>query len=147
MTEPSEDFKHQHQIVRIDKGVQYGDLLEFVDFKYIAQVARVNAASLASLALAPAAPNKVEMDFARLENDTTLRWQANTEPDLAGYKIVWRETTAPFWQHELFVNNVSTYTVKRVSKDNFLFGVQAVDKDGNASMAVYPRPYRPERPQ
>ena len=96
--------------------------------------------ALASLALAPAAPNKVEMDFARLENDTTLRWQANSEPDLAGYKIVWRETTAPFWQHELFVNNVSTYTVKRVSKDNYLFGVQAVDKDGNASMAVYPRP-------
>jgi hypothetical protein len=147
MTEPSEDFKHQHQIVRTDKGVQYGDLLEFVDFKYIAQVARVNAAGLASLALAPAAPSKVEMDFARLENDTRLKWEANKEPDLAGYKIVWRETTAPFWQNEVLVDNVTSYTVKRISKDNFLFGVQAVDRDGNASMAVYPRPSRPERPQ
>jgi hypothetical protein len=147
MTEANEDFKHQHQIVRVEKGVQYGDLPEFVDFKYVAQVTRVNASALASMALAPAAPSKVEMDFARLENDTTLRWEANKEPDIAGYKIVWRETTAPFWQHEVFAGNVTRYTVKRVSKDNFLFGVQAVDKDGNASMAVYPKPYRPQREQ
>jgi hypothetical protein len=87
------------------------------------------------------------VETVRLENDTTLRWEANKEPDLAGYQIVWRETTAPFWQHKVFAGNVTRYTVKAVSKDNYLFGVQAVDKDGNTSMAVYPRPYRPQRRQ
>jgi hypothetical protein len=141
-TEPNEDFKHQHQNVRIENGVQYGDLPEFVDFNYVAQVTRINAAALASLSLAPAPPSKVEMETARLENDTTLRWEANKEPDLAGYQIVWRETTAPFWQNRVFAGNVTRYTVKGVSKDNYLFGVQAVDKEGNMSPAVYPTPAR-----
>jgi Peptidase family M28 len=144
-TEPNEDFKHQHQIVRKEKGVQYGDLPEFVDYKYVAQVTRVNAAAMASLAFGPAAPANVEMVTARLENDTTLRWEANKEPDIAGYQIVWRETTAPFWQHKQFVGNITQHTVKGVSKDNYLFGVQAVDRDGNASVAVYPKPARPQR--
>ena len=142
MTEPNEDYKHQHQKVRTENGVQYGDLPEFVDFNYIAQVARVNAAGLANLALAPATPANVEVETAQLENDTRLRWEANKEPDLAGYQIVWRETTAPFWQHKQFVGNVTTFTIKGMSKDNVLFGVQAVDKDGNTSVAVYPRPFR-----
>ena len=147
MTEPAEDFKHQHQRIRKENGVQYGDLVEFVDFNYVAQVARVNASALASLALAPAAPSNVEVETIRLENDTTLRWEANKEPDIAGYQIVWRETTAPFWQHKVFAGNGTRYTVKGVSKDNFLFGLQSVDKDGNTSVAVYPRPYRPQRRQ
>jgi hypothetical protein len=147
MTEPNEDFKHQHQEVRKEGGVQYGDLLEFVDFKYVAQVARINAVALASLALGPAAPRNVEIETVRLENDTSLRWEAGKEPDIAGYQIVWRETTAAFWQHKQSVGNVMRYTVKGVSKDNYLFGVQAVDKDGNTSMAVYPRPFRPQRRQ
>jgi hypothetical protein len=144
-TEPNEDFKHQHQRVREENGVKYGDLPEFVDFDYVAQVARVNAAALASLALAPAAPANVEMVTARLENNTTLKWGANKEPDVAGYQIVWRETTSAFWQHKQFVGNVTEYTLKGISKDNYLFGVQAVDKDGNTSMAVYPKPSRPQR--
>ncbi|HMG36773.1 MAG TPA: M28 family metallopeptidase [Blastocatellia bacterium] len=146
-TEPNEDYKHQHQEVRKVEGVQYGDLPEFVDPKYIAQVARVNAASLAALALAPAPPGNVEVETVRLENDTTLRWAANREPDIAGYEIVWRETTAPLWQSSLFTGNVTRYTVKAMSKDNYLFGVRAVDKDGNTSVAVYPKPYRPQRRQ
>jgi hypothetical protein len=144
-TEPNEDFKHQHQIVRKENGVQYGDLPEFVDYAYVAQVARVNAAAMASLALGPATPANVEVVATRLENDTTLRWEANKETDLAGYRIVWRETTSPVWQHGLFVGNVTQYTVKGVSKDNYLFGVQAIDKDGNPSVAVYPRPARRQR--
>jgi hypothetical protein len=124
--------------------VQYGDLPEFVDFNYVAQVARINAVSLASLALAPAAPSGVQMEL-RLENDTTIKWEANKEPDIAGYQIVWRETTAPFWQDKIFVGNETRYTFKKISKDNYLFGVQAVDKDGNVSVAVYPRPARRER--
>jgi hypothetical protein len=147
MTEPNEDFKHQHQMVRKEDGAQYGDLIEFDDFNYIAQVARANASALASLALGPAAPSNVEVETIKLENDTTLRWEANREPDIAGYQIVWRETTAPFWQHKEFAGNVTRYTVKGVSKDNYLFGVQAVDKDGHTSIAVYPRPFRPQRRQ
>jgi len=140
LTEPNENFKHQHQDVREEDGVQYGDLPEFDDFVYIAQVARINAASLGALALAPAAPAGVEMETKELTNDTTLHWQENREPDLAGYEVLWRETTSPFWQHELSTGQVTRFTVPRISKDNFLFGVAAVDQDGNRSPAVYPAP-------
>ncbi len=144
-TEPVEDWRHQHQDVRVESGVQYGDLARFMDFGYLAQVARVNAAALASLALAPSVPADVEMENFRLENDTTLRWRANPEPDVAGYRIVWRDTTAPFWQHAKDVGKVTRYTLTGVSKDNWQFGLEAVDRDGNASPAAYPRPYRPPR--
>ena len=97
--------------------------------------------ALASLSLAPAAPHKVQMRTAKLENDSTLVWQANTEPDLAGYRIVWRETTAPQWQGAMYVGNVTEASVK-LSKDNYFFGVQAVDKDGNVSVATYPSALR-----
>ncbi|MDQ3027076.1 MAG: M20/M25/M40 family metallo-hydrolase [Pseudomonadota bacterium] len=142
-TEPVEDWRHQHQDVRVEDGVRYGDLPEFVDFGYVAQVARVNAAALASLALAPSSPREVEMENLRLENDTTLRWALNPEPDVAGYRIVWRATTAPAWQFSKDVGNVARATLVGVSKDNFSFGLQAYDRDGNASVAAYPRPYRP----
>ena len=108
----------------------------------MAKVARVNAAALASLALAPAAPIEVQMETTSLENDSTLRWKANSEPDLGGYRIVWRETNAPYWQQSRDVGNVTRATIKGVSKDNVVFGVQAVDKDGNASVASYPVPMR-----
>jgi hypothetical protein len=145
LTEPNETYRHQHQDVRQVDGVQYGDLPEFDDYNYIAQVTRVNAAALANLALAPASPKNVEVETARLENDTSLKWDAGREPDLTGYNIVWRETTAPFWQHRVFAGNVTTYTVKGISKDNYIFGVEAVGKNGTASPAVYPKPNRPAR--
>lgn len=141
MTEPNEDFRHQHQDLRKENGVQIGDLPEFCDFDYIAQVARVDAAALGALALAPAVPAKVEVETKELTNSTTLRWAANTEPDLAGYEIVWRETTAPLWQHVRAAGDVTRFTVP-ISKDNFLFGVRAIDKEGNASPAAYPSPRR-----
>ncbi len=140
-TEPHEDFNHQHQDLRTENGRKIGDLVEYVDPDYVAQVARVNAASLASLALAPAAPQDVKVKTANLDNGTDLVWKANAEPDLAGYRIVWRDTTAPLWQGSKFVGNVTTYRVD-LSKDNLLFGVQAVDKDGNVSPATYPFPAR-----
>ncbi len=140
MTEPNEDYRHQHQDVRKENGVQFGDLPEFVDFEYVAQVARINAASLGALALAPAAPGGVEMETKELTNDTTLHWQANHEPDLAGYEVVWRETTAPLWQRSLAAGKETRFTVPKVSKDNYLFGVVAIDADGNRSPAVYPVP-------
>jgi hypothetical protein len=145
-TEPIEDWRHQHQDVRMVDGVQYGDLPEFVDFAYVADVARVNMAALASLALGPSTPKEVEMENIRLENDTTLRWKANPEPDVAGYRIVWRETTSAGWQHARDVGNVTRETLVGISKDNYLFGVQAYDRDGNLSVAAYPRPYRPMPP-
>ena len=139
-TEPAEDYRHQHQNVRTEIGVQYGDLPEFVDFSYVAQVARVNAAGLASLALAPAAPREVGIEVVALENDTTLRWSANAEPDLAAYRIVWRAPGELVWRHARDAGKVTRYTLKGISKDNYVFGVAAVDGDGNASPASFARP-------
>ena len=141
MTEPNEDFRHQHQDLRKENEVQLGDLPEFCDFDYIAQVARVNATALGALALAPAVPADVEVETKGLTNSTTLQWKANPDPNLAGYEIAWRDTTEPLWQHTLSVGNVTRFTVP-VSKDNVLFGVRAIDKDGNKSPASYPIPRR-----
>jgi hypothetical protein len=141
-TEPNEEYNHQHQNVRVENGVQYGDLPEFVDFAYVAQVARVNCAALSALALAPARPADLRILTKRLTNDTDLQWAADSEPDIAGYELVWRETTEPQWTHALPLGNVTSYAVKGMSKDNFFFGVRAVDRDGNRSPVSYPRPQR-----
>lgn len=138
-SEPNEDYRHQHQNVRVEDGVQYGDLPEFVDFDYIARVAKVNAVALAATANAPASPKNVRMELRSLTNNTTIRWAANTEPDVSGYRIVWRETTSSVWQHHQDVGNVTEATIP-LSKDNFIFGVQAVNRRGFASPAVYPLP-------
>ncbi|PYS57341.1 MAG: hypothetical protein DMF76_22510, partial [Acidobacteria bacterium] len=122
-----------------ENGIQYGDLPQFDDFNYIANVARVNAASLAALALAPARPKNVVFPSG-LANDTVIRWDASKEPDVAGSEIVWRDTTAATWTNSLSVGNVLTYTMKGMSKDNYFFGVRAVDKAGNKSQVTYPRP-------
>ncbi len=141
-TEPNEDYTRQHQNVRTENGIQYGDLPEFVDFEYVANVARVNLISLASLALAPAKPKNVGIVTARLTNDTDLKWDANADADLAGYEVVWRDTTSAVWTNSVFVGNVLTYTAKEMSKDNYFFGVRAVDKAGNKSPVSFPRPVR-----
>jgi hypothetical protein len=139
-TEVNEEFRHQHQNVRVENGMQFGDLPEFVDFAYVANVARVNAASLAALALAPSRPKGVTILSQRLQNDTELKWEPNTEPDLAGYEIVWRDTTAATWMNSKAVGNVTGFTMKGMSKDNYFFGVRAIDKDGNRSAVTYPKP-------
>jgi hypothetical protein len=138
-TEPRENFRHQHQDVRVEDGVQYGDLIRFCDFWYIARVTRVNAATLWSLAQAPSTPRGVVIDTTQLTNETTLRWQAGTEEDLAGYEVLWRESTAPEWTHALPVGPVTSVTVD-ISKDNVQFGVRAVDRDGHRSPAAAPVP-------
>jgi hypothetical protein len=140
MTEPNEDYRHEHQDVRVENGVQFGDLPQFVDYGYVANVARVNLASLAALANGPAAPTGVKVEASTLTVDTSLEWQPNTEPDLAGYEIVYRDTNMPYWQHTIPVGNVTSYTVKGITKDNYLFGVRAVDKDGNRSVVTFPVP-------
>ncbi|MEU8813015.1 M20/M25/M40 family metallo-hydrolase [Actinoplanes sp. NPDC048796] len=138
-TEPRENFAHEHQDVRVENGVQYGDLIEFCDFRYIAGVAKTNAAVLWSLAQAPGTPRGVVIDTTQLTNETTLRWEIGPEPDLAGYEIVWRETTAPDWQHRRDVGKVGTITID-LSKDNVFFGVRAYDRDGNRSPVAAPKP-------
>ena len=142
ITESNEDYTHQHQNVRTENGVFYGDTPEFVDFEYTANVARVNMIALASLAAAPAKPKNVGIVTARLTNDTDLKWDANTDADIAGYEVVWRDTTSAEWTNSVNVGNVTTYTAKAMSKDNYFFGVRAVDKAGNKSPVVYPRPMR-----
>lgn len=139
-TEPNEDYRHQHQNVRIEDGVQYGDLPEFVDFGYVAQVARVNAAALAMMALAPAPPRNVRIG-ARLSYDTDLQWAA-PDSDTSGYEIVWRETTEPTWTHSVRIGKADHYTAKGLSKDNYFFGVRSLDKNGHRSPVVFPRPVR-----
>jgi hypothetical protein len=141
-TEPDEDYTHQHQNVRVENGVQYGDLPEYVDFNYTANVARVNLIALGSLANAPAKPKNVGIVTSRLTNDTDLKWDANDDADIAAYEVVWRDTTAAEWTDSLNVGNVTTYVAKGMSKDNYFFGVRAVDKFGNKSPVVYPRPMR-----
>ncbi|WP_394825409.1 M20/M25/M40 family metallo-hydrolase [Pendulispora albinea] len=139
-TEPHEDYAHQHQNVRVEDGKQFGDLPEFVDFAYTTRVARVNAAALTALARAPAAPKGVQIVTARLTNDTELRWEPNVEPDLAGYEIVFRETTEPLWTDTIEVGKETSFTVKNMSKDNVFFGVRAVDREGHRSPVTFPRP-------
>ncbi len=142
-TEPDEDYTHQHQTIRTDeKGVFYGDTPEFVDFEYVAKAARVNLIALASLANAPARPRNVTIITGRLTNDTDLKWEANTDSDIAGYEVVWRDTTAAEWTNAKPVGNVTNYSAAKMSKDNYFFGVRAVDKAGNKSPVVYPRPGR-----
>ncbi|MEO8041503.1 MAG: M20/M25/M40 family metallo-hydrolase [Acidobacteriota bacterium] len=142
ITEVDEDYTHQHQNVRTENGVFYGDTPEFVDFEYTANVARVNLVALASLASAPARPKNVGLVTTRLTNDTELKWDANTDADLAGYEVVWRDTTAAEWTDAVNVGRVTNFVMKARSKDNYFFGIRALDKAGNKSPVVYPRPVR-----
>jgi hypothetical protein len=142
-TEDREDFNHQHQVVRVENGVQYGDLPQFVDFNYVANVARLNAATLAALASAPPSPTNVR--FATQPNNTsTITWEAPPGGQVASYEIVWRLTTSPDWEHAVDVGNHTTATLPE-SKDNVVFGVRSVDKEGHRSTPAVPLPQR--RPQ
>jgi hypothetical protein len=137
-TEPFENFRHQHQNLRTENGVRYGDLPEFVDFAYVADVARVNAAGLATLALAPPPPKQVRLDATELTNDSRLQWEPS--PGAVGYRVVWRHTDSATWQHSRDVGNVQRVLLEGVSKDNVVFGVMALSARGHPSLAVYPLP-------
>jgi Zn-dependent M28 family amino/carboxypeptidase len=136
-TEPHENFAHEHQDVRVENGIQYGDLPRFCDFDFIARVARVNGATLWSLASAPGSPRNVVVDVSTLTNSTTLRWKL--DPAAAGYEVVWRPTTEFPWTHVIRVGHVDHATIN-LSKDNVMFGVRAVSKEGHRSPAVMPLP-------
>ncbi len=138
-TEYREDFHHQHQNVRTENGIEYGDLSKFVDFDYVADVARLNAGTLASLASAPAPPANVHLLTKNLENDSTMTWDASPGGRATEYEILWRATTSPEWEYVQKVGVVTRATVK-VSKDNVIFGVRAVDAQGHRSLPVVPSP-------
>ena len=140
-TEFREDYNHQHQNVRKDdaSGIEYGDLAKFVDYDYMAHVARLNAATLASLASAPAPPAGVRMLTKNLENDTTLTWEPSA--GAAAYEVVWRSTNAGDWEYVQTVSSATRATLK-VSKDNVIFAVRAVDAAGHRSLPVVPEPER-----
>jgi hypothetical protein len=141
ITEFREDFHHQHQNVRTENGIEYGDVPKFVDYDYVANVARLNAGTLASLAAAPAPPANVKIQTKDLTNDTTLTWTAPEGSTAASYELVWRATSSPNWEYAQNVGNVKQATLK-VSKDNVIFAVRAADKAGHRSLPVVPVPER-----
>jgi hypothetical protein len=141
LTEFREDFHHQHQNVRTENGTEYGDLVKFVDFDYVERVARLNAATLGSLAAAPAPAANVHLLTKDLENDSTLTWDASPGGLATAYEVLWRSTTSPVWEHAQNVGNVTRTTMK-LSKDNVVFAVRALDKAGHRSLAVVPTPER-----
>jgi Peptidase family M28 len=138
-TEYRENFNHQHQNLRTENGVEYGDTLKFVDFDYVARVGRLNALTLAALAAAPAPPSAVKVVTTNLDNNTTLKWGASE--GASGYEVVWRDTSAPNWEHVKSVGDTTTTTLD-ISKDNVIFAVRAVDKAGHRSLPVVPVPER-----
>jgi hypothetical protein len=140
-TEYREDYNHQHQNVRTENGIDYGDLPKFVNYDYVAAVARLNAATLASLASAPAPPANVRLLTKELENGSTLTWDPSPGGRVAGHEVLWRATTSPDWEHVEAVGNVSRASLP-LSKDNVIFAVRAVDPEGHRSLPVVPSPER-----
>ena len=140
VTEYREDFHHQHQNLRTEDGIEYGDLVKFVDFNYVANVARTNAATLASLASAPAPPANVHIETRGLTNDTTLTWEASPGGLATGYQVLWRDGDQPYWQHAMSVPASSTTITLPISKDNVFFALRAIDAKGHISLAVVPTP-------
>ncbi len=135
--EAHENYHRQHQDIRVENGIKYGDVIEGVDFNYARKMTAVNAVALAAMAEAPPKPDEVEIGGA-VEPSTTLRWEKSESESVKGYKIYWRSTSAPLWQHSKFVGDVSEFTLEGIVIDNYLFGVSAVGKNGHESVVAYP---------
>jgi len=142
--ESHENYNRQHQDIRTEDGIKYGDVIEGVNFDYAAKLTAVNAINLAALAWAPPTPPIVKIGGV-VRPSTTLRWDPIDDKDLKGYKIYWRDTTAPQWQYSKFVGTATEYTLKNIIIDNYLFGVVAVGKDGHESVVSYPSTLIPRR--
>ncbi|RKR81083.1 peptidase M28-like protein [Mucilaginibacter gracilis] len=136
-TEMNEDFNRQHQNVRKENGTDYGDVPEYADYQYMQKVGRMNLAVLANLAIAPAQPQNVLILTAQLTNKTSLKWNSPKGKAPAGYYVLMRETTSPYWEKRFYVTETSA--TLNYSKDNYFFAVQAVDADGHESLAVFPK--------
>lgn len=143
--EKHENYVRQHQDIRVEDGIAYGDVIEGVNFPYAAKLTAVNAIVMAGLAWAPLAPKNVMIGGA-VRASTRLKWDAVEDPNLQAYKIYWRETTAPQWQYFKYVDKSELETtLKNIIIDNYLFGIAAVGKDGNESVVVYPTTLIPRR--
>lgn len=138
ITEMNENYEHQHQDLRTENGIEYGDYPKFMDFEYLRKNTAVNLATLANLAKAPAVPQKVTVDVRNLTNSTALYWQAPATGKVKGYYVLMRETYWPFWQKKFFTNKLGM--TLPFSKDNYYFAVQSVSEDGNESLPVLPVP-------
>lgn len=135
--EAHENYIWQHQDVRVENGIEYGDVIEHVNFDYAKKLTAVNSINLASLAWAPLKPKSVEIGGA-VQPSTTLKWEKTDDTNVEGYKIYWRDTTSPTWQYSRFVGDVNTFTLKNIVIDNYLFGVVAVGKNGFESVVSFP---------
>ncbi|MEO6967837.1 MAG: M28 family metallopeptidase [Rhodanobacteraceae bacterium] len=135
VTEGHENYAHQHQDVRIENGVHYGDTIDHDDFNYLAQVTRLNAITMSAMAAAPAPPAGVDIKGA-VTYDTTVSWKPS--PGATGYKLWWRETTAPQWQHSRDAGDATSIVLKGINIDDWFFGVSAVGKDGWESPVEFP---------
>ena len=135
--ETNENYNRQHQDIREENGIKYGDVISGVNFDYAAKLTAVNAINLAGLAWAPPAPTKVEIAGV-VAPSTSLKWETGKDDNLAGYRIYWRDTTEPQWQYSRFVGKVNEFLLEGIVIDNYLFGVAAVAKDGTESQVVFP---------
>jgi Zn-dependent M28 family amino/carboxypeptidase len=135
--ETHENYTRQHQDIREENGIKYGDVIEGVNFDYAAKLTAVNAITMAGLGWAPSPPAEVKIGGA-VKPSTTLRWISSEDDNLLGYKVYWRETVSPQWEYSKFVGKVSEYTLENLVIDNYLFGVAAVSKEGNESVVVFP---------
>jgi hypothetical protein len=140
ITEMNENFNHQHQDVRTENGVEYGDLEKFMDFEYLRKNTALNLANLGNLAKSPGMPQNVRVEVRNLTNGTQLMWKGPVEGKVRGYYILMRETTSPVWQRKIFTTE--TDVKLPYSKDNYFFGVQSVSEGGNESLPVVPIPGR-----
>jgi hypothetical protein len=138
LMEAHEDYTRQHQDLRTENGVRYGDVLEGVNFAYAATMTALDAATLASLAWAPATPDSVTIAGA-VSASTTLRWKPVAAADLAGYRVYWRRPTDANWTRSRWVGNVTEHTLRNVIIDDWFFGVAAVDREGHESLVAFPR--------
>jgi len=141
ITEMNEDYTRQHQTIRTENGVSYGDLPDYVDFNYVQKVARMNLSVLANLASAPGEPQNVGMVTSGLTNRTQLKWDAPANGKKpVGYYVLMRETTSPYWEKKFYVTDNKADLA--YSKDNYFFAVQSVDAEGHESLPVYPKPVK-----
>ncbi|MBF9252010.1 M28 family metallopeptidase [Pontibacter sp. 172403-2] len=140
VTEMNENFQHQHQDLRTENGIRYGDLEEFMDFEYLRKNTVLDLATLANLAKSPSMPQEVVFDFKGLGNSTALTWKKPAAGNVKGYYVMMRETTSPVWQKKFFT--AATEINLPYSKDNYLFAVQSVSNDGNESLPVIPKVVR-----
>lgn len=136
ITEMNENYTRQHQNVRVENGIQYGDLIEFIDFEYLRKNTGMNLSTLANLAKAPSMPEDVKIDVKRLGNSSYVYWKKPTTGAVKGYYLLMRETTSAFWQKKIFTN--ATEITVPYSKDNYFFAVQSVNETGNESLPVVP---------